>query len=667
MGKFFKYLIIPILVLGSIYFIYKSISGKSTFKSLYIVPENAAIIIESEDVFRAWDDIIHSDAWFDLKNIESLAKLNTEINSLDSTINNNKLLFRLLGDRKITISYHPTQYKKYDFLLIADVGKATRIKNLSGILKNSLGKNIKINSRMFQDQEIIEILDRASGEMMFLTFLYDKVAFSYSYLLVEQAIKEQAEMHLARNLKFLEVYEKTDGKGLFTIYLNQKPFIKMLKDAFGMHTEKLEEQLQNIFFGGLFFNISADGLINLEGYASYNDTISNNIFSLLNTGKSDFLSKDVIPEQIASATKINFSDAVEYFHESLKQSGQADGDAHNSSISKLEKRLNIDIEKNLLSWIDREIVLVQTKPSNLGKLNEFAVVLHAKNEKDPKQNLDFVYEQIKKNSPIKVKKANYKGYDIAYISFPGLLKAIFGRLLERIEVPYIAQIEDNVIISNHPQVLKNIIDDFEEQKTLANNINYYNFIKHFKTQCGMATYIDVPVVFSNLKYYFDNETWAKLKKDEEYITSFSNAGLYLDNNNNLFHFDFKAQYDRNTQQYSPFKYTAFDFFSDTENGSTPLVIEPEEDNTVIEPSKILIRNLDASEHNQYFADSTLQLTIELKDGLKHGTFKEYYKNGNLKIRGKFRHDLPDGKWKYYTEDGEFAYEKEFDNGTEIDK
>ena len=44
---------------------------------------------------------------------------------------------------------------------------------------------------------------------------------------------------------------------------------------------------------------------------------------------------------------------------------------------------------------------------------------------------------------------------------------------------------------------------------------------------------------------------------------------------------------------------------------------------------------------------------EIKEGKRHGRYREYYENGKLKFRGKYANNQPKGTWKYYTEEGEF--------------
>ena len=68
--------------------------------------------------------------------------------------------------------------------------------------------------------------------------------------------------------------------------------------------------------------------------------------------------------------------------------------------------------------------------------------------------------------------------------------------------------------------------------------------------------------------------------------------------------------------------------------------------------QIIIFNLDGRKHEEFYENGNLKLSVQLKDGLKHGTFKSYYPDEKIKIKGHFKDDKPVGKWKYFTFDGE---------------
>lgn len=50
---------------------------------------------------------------------------------------------------------------------------------------------------------------------------------------------------------------------------------------------------------------------------------------------------------------------------------------------------------------------------------------------------------------------------------------------------------------------------------------------------------------------------------------------------------------------------------------------------------------------------------EVKEGKRHGRYREYYENGKLKLRGKYGNNIPKGTWKYYTEEGEFERKEKY--------
>jgi antitoxin component YwqK of YwqJK toxin-antitoxin module len=55
----------------------------------------------------------------------------------------------------------------------------------------------------------------------------------------------------------------------------------------------------------------------------------------------------------------------------------------------------------------------------------------------------------------------------------------------------------------------------------------------------------------------------------------------------------------------------------------------------------------------------LKSEAEVKEGKRHGRYRQYYEDGTLKLRGKYANNKPKGTWKYYTEDGKFERKEKF--------
>jgi hypothetical protein len=639
--------IIAIIILGVLYFA-RSSSG---YRSIYFVPEDASIIIESSDPIDAWSKIVHSYAWEHYKKNPFFSEINSDIESYDSIVNSSKLLLKLIGKKSVMISQHPIGNDQFDLVYIADVGKLAKFKKPEKIINSVLGKGYEVTSRIYKEKKIVELLDIEEQDNYFLCFAEGKIIFSFNPKLIEASIDASEKMAIGRDIKYLNVKSKLGNSGLFSIYIIHNNFTKFMSSFSPESLDKMKSYTKEMLYTGIYFDISEEGLVTIEGYSSFSETNNTNYLSLMDNGKQELFSAQIIPQRVASLVKVNFDDAAEFFQNSMKQMGEEDYNEYMNNIRKFEKKLKIKLDKNLFSWMDKEIVMLQTQPSNLGRDNEFAVVLHAKDSIKASKNLQILWKQIKKNTPIKIKPVNYKGYSIDYIAFPGFIKLLFGKALKKIEKPYFSVIGDNVVISNHPQTLKNIIDDNLAGNTFEQISKFHDFDTHFEKTTSIYLYFEPPVLFLNMKAFLSREAWTKLQKNKKYITCLSQGGIQMNEEDNLLHYIMKAQYQPELDETKVQYYNVGEIMSLFNIADQPEPVEPVEEIPADTVPKIIISDLDAKDYKEYYDNGELKLSVEIKDGLKEGTLKYYHENGEIKIRGEFENDEPVGKWKYYDEEG----------------
>ncbi len=657
---FWLILIAGLVILGYIFLI----QPEAGYQSIYLVPENAAFIIESDRPFKAWDDIIHSKAWNKLRTNDFLAKLDTNIKSLDSLISSKRLLFKLLGSRKVLISAHSLN-GRYDFLYVIDMKKFSKFRDINKYLQKLLGDDFRLTRRDYKGVEIYELFDVKSEEMYYFSLVKNQLVFSDIYTLVEASIDQMDELTIGRDLNYIEISKKISGKGLFRIYINYKYFDDYIRSILGKTNEFISSLSRSLYYSGITFDIDENALMKLTGFTTVNDTVSSYFLAILNSGKGSQNILEVIPGRTASYICLGFDDMVSFYENLEKSSGEEFLKDYQNALQKIEKKLRINIQDNFFKWIDDEIALIQTQPSNLGKENEFAVVFKAKNRNIAEKNLDYITGQIKKQTPVKFKEIDYKEYKINYLHIPGFFKMILGKLLSKLEKPYFTIIDRYVIFSNHPQTLKSIIDDYNSGSTLANSVEFFNFSKNFSNKSSVFLYIQTPLLLSNLKEFVGPGTWLNLQKNKEYIISFPRIGFQVNNADDLFKLDIAAQFYEQVEEFKPVYYEMDSLHTlpadtVTLKRETGLVDQVRE-------SEIVIDDLDARQYEEYYENRQLKLTVGLKNGLKHGNLKEYYENGELKIRGKYKEDKKTGTWAYFNEQGVLIKEREFIEGEEIIK
>jgi antitoxin component YwqK of YwqJK toxin-antitoxin module len=102
--------------------------------------------------------------------------------------------------------------------------------------------------------------------------------------------------------------------------------------------------------------------------------------------------------------------------------------------------------------------------------------------------------------------------------------------------------------------------------------------------------------------------------------------------------------------------TLFGLSTNSTDYSTKNILEVVD---VFEVKNIHLNDLNADEYIKKYKDGKHHIKVELKNGLKHGRYFEYYLNGQVKITGRYRKDRQVGLWKAYNEKGEEVKRKRF--------
>ena len=82
--------------------VFSLLRSTSSFKSIYFVPEDAIVIFETKDPLKAWEEIIEGKIWNYYKSNSAFSDLNQEIESYDSLVSSNRLLYKIVGEKSLT-------------------------------------------------------------------------------------------------------------------------------------------------------------------------------------------------------------------------------------------------------------------------------------------------------------------------------------------------------------------------------------------------------------------------------------------------------------------------------------------------------------------------------------------------------------------------------------
>ncbi|AWX44874.1 hypothetical protein HME9304_01879 [Flagellimonas maritima] len=659
MKKRFLLGILTLLLLYIGYLLYIFVlSPKTNLQSIYLIPKDAVFVIESEKPVESWEKVSESEAWQHLQKNGYFAELTENIQKVDTIFNNNHKLFEFFDGRSLFISIHMVSPKDYGIFYVLDLKRIAKLKLLKTYLNTLLNDNYTLSKRNYHDHEILEIYDRKNKETMYLAFVKNQLVASYTHTLVESSIDQYQEPVLGRDLSFIEINKKVGYEDLFRLYLQYDFLDEYYKRFSDKPNDWINRMEENFLFSGFSFDLDDNSTITANGFTNLDVTNQNYLKALQKSGTSKRTIPKIAPKRTALYVSYGFESFSDFYENFMivQQDDSEQFDSYKAGISKIEKFLKIDIKENFVSWIGDEIALLQIQSSITKGKNEMALVLKTNNKDDAKRNLDFVLKQIRKKTPVKFKAVDYKEHEINFLSIKGFFKILLGGRFEQFDKPYFTTVEDYVVFSNNPNTLKSIINDFTDKETLSNSKDFQDFNKEFEGESSLFVYSNIPVLYNNMYDLADGSTRIQLRKNKDFIVCFPQVGFQLTPEDDLF----ESRLVVNYQDVETVKEKAqFQERKARPKPKTQPSRQQEITEAVFNLKPIYPTDLNAKSFIKKHANGKPRFKVELKDGLKHGRYTEFYANGVEKIKGRFKNDQQVGTWRYYDDKEELILKKRF--------
>lgn len=647
MKKLIVILILIAAIIGG-YYLWLKWSPNKFVDGYYLIPNDAVMVVETEDPVGNWQTFSSSNMWQGMKSFPPFEEITQNADMLDEVIQSNQQVFALLGQKHLLISAHMTKPKDFDFVYYADMQEASK----SNMIKASLTSIIKQfdyvhTVRTYKGLQVNEFLDPKTRDVLSIIYIKNYMVCSYSKTLIDHVIETASmpEQQVGMDTRFTEVNQLTSADGLCRVFINYKTFHQFLgiymDDASG-----IQSLMDGMYFSGLDCSMQND-LILADGYSMVNDSLSSYMQALSVSGKANTDAEKIFSERASFFVSLGFNDFNTFYGNFMKslQTNGKDLKQQEASIKKIEKLLKINVQKNMFDWMGSELAIAQYETDVLiGNKVKSIVAIKAKDIALAKQELAYIEQQIRRRTPIRFTDIAYNGYDIHYLEIKGLFKAFMGELFSKIEKPYYTIIGDYVVMSDDPKTLLLTIDDFNAQKTLSNKAAYRAFRTQFAEQTSVLAYVSPNHHFANFKGILSPEKWKSTQANQPYVRCFDHVGLGLSGDGDRMRTVFGAQF---AQWQAPVAVV------DTTMSET---------DTLTAMDLFLIQHFQANMNTIYYENGLAKQAVEMDGSVMDGIFVEYYDNGVIKTKGKYNKGLKDGTWKYYLPNGVFDRKEKYKDG-----
>ena len=185
---------------------------------------------------------------------------------LDSVVKSNKVLLSLVGERDMLISLHKTRPANWDFLLILDMQKTSKMDLLKDQVETVLVMSgFTVTNRMHNSINIFEMRDPETRDIFYIAFVDNHLVGSYTSGLVESAIDSRNKPKIGLDQSFIETEKLVSGKGLVRVFVNYARVPQFMSIYLGTRNEYIDLFSNSMNFAGLYLNTNKERM-EVKGY-----------------------------------------------------------------------------------------------------------------------------------------------------------------------------------------------------------------------------------------------------------------------------------------------------------------------------------------------------------------------------------------------------------------
>ena len=646
-----------VLVISLVYFITTLLlSSDRRIQQIYLVPDDAAFIVQLSNPIDNWQQFSQSAPCQTLKKAKAFEDISRQVEMLDSVIRVNKKLLSLVGERDLLISMHKTTARDWDALFILDMQKISKLNLLKDQIEIILRMtDFVITYRSHSGTDIIEMRDPKTRDILYAAFVDNHFVASYTSRLLEAAIDARKSPKIGLDGSFIEAEKSVAGKGLCRIFINYANLPEFMSLYLGKRNEYIDLFSSSMDYAGLWFNAGKDK-IEMKGNMFKKDIADPYVTALLNSGKHQMKAHEITSARTAFYTHIGVKNVQTFLKElehTLSTQNAALFASYAESKAKIEKLFDISLDEHFLSWMSGEFALSQLEPGLLGREPELVLAVGANDIGEARRQMEFLEKKVKSRVPVRIKTVDYKGFEVNYIEMKGFFRLFFGRIFDKFDKPYYTYIDDYVVFSNQASSLLSFIEDYQQKNLLNEKEDFKDIYASFSKNSTLFLYVNTPKSFSQLEGLLNAASGADLRSDKDILYSFPHWTMQVVGDYHSASIHWAMGYS----PYFPEEYFALDP-DETDDMMDKDDTQSEKD-LMSELERFYVEKFQGNVLRDFFPEGTLKSETEIKEGQRHGRYREYYENGQLRARGKFVNNRPKGTWKFYLPNGKFDKKEKF--------
>lgn len=537
------------LAIALYWFFYTKEARTPINNGINAIPTDAALIFESKQATDTWKKLSSTNImWEELIGSKAFENVDLQAKCIDSLLQLDPLIPPLLDQHSVFLSIHPDKKNSFNLLFVYSLPNLTYRDEVQEFLEKINQKEIIYNN---YENEKIGVLTIPGKPNISFSIVSGILIMSAENDLVQSSIHQLASgVSLEKDRSFNKIFNTAGKKVDANVYINYKTFPKILTEFTNKDTAPNVDALLNFAdYSGWDVTIKPNALM-LNGFTYSNDSTKKNYLNIFNKQHPQPIDlTEIIPSKTAFMCFYGISNMTA-FRQDHKKYLKA-----NSRLSDYENFLNAnnekyhtDLEEQMFSWPANEMALVITEPSSPDYSDNSFAVFHSTDINTALKVLHSLSDSVNHIDQQNSDTTNFRGHSIGRLNTPRLLAVLFGNQFNKVNGGYYTSIGDHIIFGNSVNALSSFINDFENNKILANDKNYKAFAENISSDASIYIYSAIArsteLYRDLIRHSFADDITAHL----DLFHKFEAAGIQFSFNDKLYYSNIYLKYNPEYKQ-----------------------------------------------------------------------------------------------------------------------
>jgi hypothetical protein len=545
--SFLILLLLAIIVLGYLYLEkQREYKGVDPFSA---IPVNSEMIVQFESLEQLITKLENNTGtWKELSKFDGVAKINQNLQFIDSLIGNFDSEGSISLDRSFTLASHLQGKDETKYLYILPISDYLEEKRIKNAIQNWVEFDSKLSEREYHKTTLYSIPAKKGN--LDLHFAFSKGLFiaSQSILLLENSVLQLSTENSISKTKGFEKIRRTIGKNVdANIFLNLKTFPKQISLCLDKEYSTFIRNYTNLANWTELDLSFRNNIILLNGF-TYSDPQQGKLMNLfLQQEPIKMEMEEMIPSSTSILTILGMNNPALHkgkYRKYLDQIGKLSD--YQKNIHAIKNKTGIDYEELFYSIIYKEIglafgegknskrfTIIRTQSASIAREKMLSMLSsYAEKQKRSLSYYQHTYQLDKETS-----------FGIFKLPEDRIPEKLFGNFFTDASSAYFTFVGNYLVMGPDITSLSTFIQESVLGKTLTTNKIYMENKEFLSNKANFYCYASTPKANAFLSSLLNPQLQEQLKDHKQSVNKFQAVGLQISSNRNLIYNNLFVSYD----------------------------------------------------------------------------------------------------------------------------